>query len=392
MSAGDQAPIEQSTIVWTFAIFMVLSVLFTTARMCTRFFVHRQLWWDDWAMLASCVFTIGLCGAAFRLVHHGAGRNLSDLSAEDIAGFSKVFFICAPVSRVAIFLAKLSILLLYMRVFYPRRARRDTVWWITQVVILLNLLYTVALVLLATLQCVPSGRPFGASCVNEWLVFLFNSLMNSLSDIVVLAVPVVSVWKLHMTWQKKWAIWALFGFGTLAPLMSITRLVYQIVEVRGNDLTITYTIVAILMLAELVIATIAGCVPVISAWALMKMKKDGLTRRSNHTPTQRLRPNRELMESHGKPSGVRLKKITGPFPITNDTTLTSSKESLCPRIAPTDNSAGSNRGSAESQYQTYSTEASNNNPSWRCTVSLGFPSIGIGPRADYTSDRAGCRE
>lgn len=41
-------------------------------------------------MLASCVFTIGLCGAAFRLVHHGAGRNLSDLSAEDIAGFSKV--------------------------------------------------------------------------------------------------------------------------------------------------------------------------------------------------------------------------------------------------------------------------------------------------------------
>lgn len=111
------------------------------------------------------------------------------------------------------FFAKLSILLLYIRLFFPKGVTRNSLWWVIQVVIWLNLLYTVSLILAIALQCVPYHKPYGSSCVNQSMVLISASTINIISDLLVLLIPMVSLWRLQMSRKRKWAVWALFAFG-----------------------------------------------------------------------------------------------------------------------------------------------------------------------------------
>ncbi|KAK8007067.1 hypothetical protein PG989_001057 [Apiospora arundinis] len=157
----------------------------------------------------------------------------------------KVFNINQIVARLSIFLAKLSILLLYIRIFFPVGVdRKGTFWWLIQGVIWMNLVYTVALVLALALQCVPYGRPWGNSCMNQWLVLIFASIVNIMSR------------------SKKWAAVSLFAFGALAPFVSIAGLVYQIVTADSEDKAVIYLVGGILATAEQVVGIIVGCLAV----------------------------------------------------------------------------------------------------------------------------------
>ena len=168
-----------------------------------------------------------------------------------------------PTARLAMLFAKLSILLFYLRIFFPAGVDRTTLWWLTWLTIVVNILYTIALVLATTLQCVPRGLPWGSSCINQYLVLIISSTINIISDIVVLVIPLFSIWALQMNRQTKWALWVLFAFGSLAPLASISRLAFQIVEANGTNKTVIYPVIVILALAEQTVAMVGGSIPII---------------------------------------------------------------------------------------------------------------------------------
>lgn len=224
-------------------------------------------------------------------------------------------------ARTGIFFAKLSILLMYIRIFFPKGTRRTGLWWVIQSVLWLNFLYTLSLILDIALQCVPYGLPFGDSCENQYGLFLSASVINIISDIAVLIIPMGSLWRLQMSRKQKWAIWALFAFGTLAPVSSIARLAYQVPIADGTNKTVIYPIVIILATAEQTISVIAGCIPVTSAWVRlflgMRLRKRTPKSGSNRTLTQRFWPDRESgpkTESRDKRSGG-----SDPYPITRAT-------------------------------------------------------------------------
>lgn len=230
------------------------------------------------------------------------------------------------VARVAIFFARLSILLLYIRIFFPIGTRRSTFWWIIQVAIWLNLLYTISLILVTTLQCVPKHLPWGSSCVSQWLVLVMASTINIITDIAVLVIPIAPIVKLHAAKKKKWAIWALFGFGALAPLVSIARLAYQIPFRNDKNSTVIYSIVSILASAEQAVAMIVGSAPVASASVIRLLWRKQPTTVHNRTATQRFWPGRETRD---KPIKKDSRGVPDPFPIT-DGTWTNSTEILHP--------------------------------------------------------------
>lgn len=229
------------------------------------------------------------------------------------------------VARIAIFFARLSILLLYIRIFFPIGTPRSTFWWVIQVVIYLNLLYTISLILVTTLQCVPYHLPWGASCVNQWLILIMASVINIISDVAVLVIPIASILKLQTTRRKKWAIWALFAFGALAPLVSVARLGYQIPVANGANKTVIYPIVLILATAEQTVAMIVGSAPVASS-AIVRLMWWRLPHSGqNKTLTQRIWPGREA-RSRDPRRGSR-GGAPDPYPITG-ATLTESGEVL----------------------------------------------------------------
>lgn len=139
--------------------------------------------------------------------------HLADDPSADAKQYLKIFQDLQMVARTSMFFAKLSILLLYIRLFFPKGVPRTVFWWVIQVVVWLNFLYTVGLILALALQCVPYHKPYGESCVDQYMVLISASIINIISDLLVLLIPMASVWRLNMSSKRKWAVWALFAFG-----------------------------------------------------------------------------------------------------------------------------------------------------------------------------------
>ncbi|KAI1124040.1 hypothetical protein F5Y10DRAFT_280507 [Nemania abortiva] len=297
--ARAEAPISSAELIGVTALYITICTVFTVARLYTRFFIHQQLWWDDWAMFLAWLGTISLCTLQLLMLQHGGGVNIWEM-----------------VARIAIFFARLSILLFYIRIFFPIGTTKSIFWWIIQAVIWLNILYSVSLILVLTLQCVPYHRPWGSSCVNQWLVLINASVINIISDIAVLVIPIASIIKLRTTKKKKWAIWALFGFGALAPLASIARLGYQIPVADGQNRTVIYQIVLFLATAEQTVAMIVGSAPIASGVliSIIRRKHSRSPLLKNKTLTERLWPAREARSRQSSPRGV-----PDPFPLSDPT-------------------------------------------------------------------------
>ncbi|KAJ8120627.1 hypothetical protein ONZ43_g2712 [Nemania bipapillata] len=315
--ARAEAPISSAELIGVVTLYIAISTIFTVARLYTRFFIHQQLWWDDWSMFLAWLGTISLCTIQLLMLKHGGGVNIWEVPEHDLDEFLKASHInnplkqCDMVARIAIFFARLSILLFYIRIFFPIGTAKSIFWWIIQAVIWLNVLYSVSLILVLTLQCVPYHRPWGSSCVNQWLVLILASVINIISDIAVLAIPIAFIMKLRTTKKKKWAIWALFAFGALAPLASIARLGYQIPVAMGQNRTVIYQIVLFLASAEQIVAMIVGSAPIASGLviSMIRRKRPRNALLKNKTISERFWPSREARTGDSAEGG-----ILDPFP------------------------------------------------------------------------------
>ncbi|KAI0552418.1 hypothetical protein F4679DRAFT_88648 [Xylaria curta] len=328
-SARADAPISSAEFIGVAILYIAICTIFTVARLYTRFFIHQQLWWDDWAMLLAWLGTIALCTLQLIMLQHGAGLNIWEVPKHELKEFLKLWLDIQMVARIAIFFARLSILLFYIRIFFPIGTAKSVFWWIIQAVIWLNVLYSVSLILVLTLQCVPYHLPWGSSCINQYLVLVLASVINIISDIAVLVIPIAFIIRLRTTKRRKWAIWALFAFGTLAPLASIARLGYQIPLADGTNKTVIYPIVLFLASAEQTVAMIVGSAPIASGVVIgmLRQKRPRNRGLQKKTLTERIWPGREARSEYYQGG------IPDPFPISDPAPMvTESAEGLNPNM------------------------------------------------------------
>lgn len=236
-----------------------------------------------------------------------------DVPKADLQSFGLAWKALEMTARVAILFARLSVLLLYLRSFFPRGISRSASWWAIHAVIWLNVLYSVALILVVCLQCAPYGLPFGETCINEWLLLVLSSSINIISDLAILVIPLALIFNLQMSPRKRWAMWALFAFGSLAPLASIARLAYQIPTATSENKTVVYMVVAILAVAEQVVAVIVGCAPVVASLVIKVVRGKSKASSAPSSST----PRRYGILSMRK----RLERAPDPFRVTGFTTL-----------------------------------------------------------------------
>ncbi|KAI1432030.1 hypothetical protein GGR50DRAFT_689267 [Xylaria sp. CBS 124048] len=312
-------------------LYITICTIFTFARLYTRLRIHEQLWWDDWTMFFAWIGTIAFCTLQIVWTNYGAGVNIGNVPNDKYLIFLKIWLGNQMVARISIFFARLSILLFYIRVFFPIGTTKTVFWWVIQAVIWLNTLYCISLILVLSLQCVPYHLPFGSSCVNQWLVLINASVINIISDVAVLVIPIASIVKLRTTKRKKWAIWALFAFGTLAPLASIARLAYQIPVANGMNKTVIYPIVLILATAEQTVAMIVGSAPIASGIIIRLLRRNQKipTAPTNRTFSQIIWPARE---ARIKPAGFTSGGNPSPLSVRHAPITTGSTYALHPSM------------------------------------------------------------
>ena len=135
---------------------------------------------------------------------------------------------------LTIFLAKLSILVQFQNIFVV--TRKGLVYWSIMIVLLLNTMFYLAILVVAIFSCTPQMKRWNPSvpgtCVDSTVPIVATGAFNlylmpsetehismlttgSLSDILMLAIPLYAIRKLQMASNRKRGVYAIFATGVL---------------------------------------------------------------------------------------------------------------------------------------------------------------------------------
>ncbi|MCJ1312337.1 hypothetical protein MMC25_006011 [Agyrium rufum] len=159
--------------------------------------------------------------------------------------------ICWAVSTWAL---KMSLLFLYLRIFTTRTFRIAA----NSLMALISIT-VVATILFFFLDC----RPLvSLSCTSQYEGWLGTGTVNILTDVMILSLPIPSVWNLHLPRSTKLALTVLFGMGFLVCIISILRII-SISTINVPDLSYSSVATDIYSVLEPSIGIIAACLAVI---------------------------------------------------------------------------------------------------------------------------------
>lgn len=134
--------------------------------------------------------------------------------------------------------------------------------------------YTLAALFLNVFKCDPVYASYNLIRIAEsgkvpkcLSVNSTNSILriNLALDFTALAIPVIVLWKVQLSWKKKARIFSLLSIGLIACIASVMTLVSQ--YTLAKDPLWNYTTLLAWIMVELVVSLIAACAPTL-AWLL----------------------------------------------------------------------------------------------------------------------------
>ncbi|KAH7401562.1 hypothetical protein BKA66DRAFT_109943 [Pyrenochaeta sp. MPI-SDFR-AT-0127] len=165
------------------------------------------------------------------MVRWGAGVHQWQITLGEL--FSQLFWantaqvIYCPLS----FLVKVAILLQYFWLFAPSRSANKTMWYGAWLTIGVTFVAYTIFMFWTLFYCSPRRMIWfkltpGGECHDVNVIILSQGAFNMVSDIIVLLLPVSSLWQLRVPLAKKVFITMLFCTGLLACIASAMRIVF----------------------------------------------------------------------------------------------------------------------------------------------------------------------
>lgn len=116
-------------------------------------------------------------------------------------------------------LIKTAILINWCRLLVVAQHFKDRFVWLCGIVIVIQLIWGAACIILLNLQCVPHAAIWEfylpSKCYSASNVMLASASIQVVSDWVIFGLPHMKIWKLHMTLRKKFGLALAFGVGGL---------------------------------------------------------------------------------------------------------------------------------------------------------------------------------
>lgn len=138
----------------------------------------------------------------------------ADLTATEFKTALKWFYIAQPPYKVTICLNKVATILLYLRIFVTQRFQ-IAAYTVMGIVIA----WSIGAATATILQCVPIAgswdKNVDATCIDTDRFWIAYAVLNILTDIMVLALPIVPIMALQLSMRNKLMICALFLMGGL---------------------------------------------------------------------------------------------------------------------------------------------------------------------------------
>ena len=195
---------------------LTIAILLLSARLYSTLRVTRSAGYDD----LSCTLALVFSSAYVGLVIHTSGysRHSWDLPISFFtSSYFKIILSESFLGALGLLFSKLSILLLYFRLFSPNARFR--------LFILGGILWTILISLttfiVAGALCAPRrGETFGSltsikRCTDSQVWALIQGCMNMVLDIYILYLPIPVVWRLKLDRKKRLGVLGIFMTGLM---------------------------------------------------------------------------------------------------------------------------------------------------------------------------------
>ncbi|EPS45369.1 hypothetical protein H072_623 [Dactylellina haptotyla CBS 200.50] len=208
-------------------VMMVFCGIVVSLRLYVRAFILKAFKADDWLIILATITAMAVSITCILSEPAGVGIHIWDLPQDRVKMVRIWSFATQLTFTWAVSLTKVSILLFYFR-FCTTRSFKVSIW-ITLVFIVA---WTITWTFLIIFQCVPVSAYWrlprsGDKCItlqNE--LHLLHGSTNLITDVLVLLLPIPTVWRLQMPTRQKITLVGVFTLGIVAPLSAILRLIY----------------------------------------------------------------------------------------------------------------------------------------------------------------------
>ena len=201
---------DSNTMIGVTTVLLVLCISAVGGRLISRRMVRQNIGADDWTAVASLLLFIALAINEYCIAV--LNTQLTIATAPISFGRFKLsstllYFFCITAARI-------SVLLLFKRVFNFRVKWFKVAWWFCMV---LTLSYCFAYVVMNLAQCSP--HPLSSVWTKPWLCkdqpgsATAGGFLNAAIDTTLLILPIRMVWTLQMTKRQKVAISGVFALG-----------------------------------------------------------------------------------------------------------------------------------------------------------------------------------
>ncbi|RYP11508.1 hypothetical protein DL764_000031 [Monosporascus ibericus] len=133
---------------------------------------------------------------------------------------------------------KIGILMEWARIFVPTGVR-NTFWWTCYATLVANVLFYVSAKFVTNFTCIPREkiwhRELEGHCINERAATFASTIVNCVSDLVILAVPHSIIWRLNMSRARKIGVAGIFAVGIFGCVAAVFRVLTCAKYYRSTD-------------------------------------------------------------------------------------------------------------------------------------------------------------
>ncbi|KAI0533825.1 hypothetical protein GGR58DRAFT_516623 [Xylaria digitata] len=233
-------------------LLVALASVFGFFAIATRLFARYKigkLGIPDVFLVIAAVFYVGLLYNGYQAaIYPGFGVHQWQYNPE-LASKSHFSFKLGTLSfGIGIAFIKIAILLDWKQIFVPT-GTHNILFWVLHLLILSNALFYFIGTFIDAFQC-PIEAGIGR-CGDRVQNYIFGSgIVNVVSDLAILIVPHLVVWKLNMSKAQKKGVSILFIIGFFATASAVIRLAYVNIAEHTQDVLYYYIIVNLWAIAE----------------------------------------------------------------------------------------------------------------------------------------------
>ena len=194
---------------------LTISTLLFALRTHVRLAIKHQWILEDWMCCASWIGLIAFCASMTTTTEKYSAVHKWESTSPEVHKALYWVNLTSVLYGVSILCTKLSILLLYRRVFLPYRGSPFD--WVLRVFMTLLCIFYLTTTVLKICECRPRARIWDkslkGSCISVSTLLNASGLFNTTTDFLILLVPVKAVWKLQMGRKRKLAVVLIFTVG-----------------------------------------------------------------------------------------------------------------------------------------------------------------------------------